>query len=73
MKFKIGDIVTLIKPKKDYTSGLQWIKPMNRYVGLTTTIKYVVGNYIRLKGVEYFWSEEWIEDPILTLINEVTK
>ena len=77
MIYKIGDTITIIKPEVINKNGrFNWSDEMDDIVGKEFEIKEVDDSgYYRCNTPKFRWCliEEWIEDPILTLINEVTK
>ena len=79
MGYSIGQSVVILKPKVVPLEGqghyTWWVSGMDKLVGETHTIKrcYEDSNEYSLKDTNYTWIDEWFEDPVLTLINEVTR
>ena len=78
MKFNKGDKVTIIKPKSVdgpyFNAQIYWMDEMDRFVGRELTITEVHDHsYICDIDIRWSWLEEWIEDPMISLINMVTK
>lgn len=77
MKLSIGTMVKVIPPtdKSRNMKELWWIEDMNRYIGKSMTITGYSqsDNYILDNIKELGWVDEWFEDIMITLINEVTR
>ena len=71
-KMKVGDKVIIYKPLVINTDGAGWPSIMDKYIGKTVTIKRI-GIFVYVKENEWSWEKEWLEDPVLRLINEVIR
>ena len=75
MKFKVGDKVTVFKPVSD--EHLDWVSDMDNFIGKSFKIQGFHGDRYKIDGDDgdwtWTWKEEWLEDPVLRLINEVTR
>lgn len=77
MLYNKGDKVTIIKPKnvplENGEARTWWVDDMDQYIGRTLTIAGKIGIEYRVVENNFSWLEQWFEDPVLRLINEVTK
>ena len=83
MNWKIGDTITIISPKpihriKGIYGRLWWNPRMDKYISATLIITGINKSDKQYScntrdDIEWVWIEEWLEDPILALINEVIK
>ena len=72
MNHKIGDKLLIQKVKPN--QGPAWTRKMDQWIGKEITITHITSHgFYRCEENSWTWHGDWLEDPLLTFLNEVTK